>query len=152
MPRIVNRRGAANVDAWGRPAEWVDDHGPVNGKTAGIAVMSHPQSFVAVPRWHVRPYGLLAANQRSATLRLATIAKGLGPQRPTKRREALRDAARHRQVTGRAYLQDCRPTSIPMYRLETIRSTMGAPKVEYSAGQTCRTSPRRDSGVSSSCR
>ena len=60
--RIVNSNGETDADAWGRSAAWVDYHGPVDGETVGIAMMSHPQSFVARPRWHVRTYGLLAAN------------------------------------------------------------------------------------------
>ena len=32
------------------------------GETVGIAILSHPSSFVPLPRWHTRPYGLHAAN------------------------------------------------------------------------------------------
>ncbi len=60
--RIVNSRGEKDGDAWGKPAEWVDYYGPVNGKTVGIAVMDHPTSFRHPTHWHVRTYGLFAAN------------------------------------------------------------------------------------------
>jgi hypothetical protein len=60
--RIMNSRGQSNADAWGQPAEWVDYHGPIDGTKVGIAILSHPRSFTPVPRWHVRPYGLLAVN------------------------------------------------------------------------------------------
>lgn len=60
--RIVNSRGEANAAAWGRPAEWVDNSGPVAEETVGIAIFSHPTSFRPTCRWHARVYGLLAAN------------------------------------------------------------------------------------------
>lgn len=59
---IVNSRGQKDGDTWGMPAEWVDYYGPVNGKTVGIAVMDHPASFRHPTHWHVRTYGLFAAN------------------------------------------------------------------------------------------
>ena len=59
---IINSEGQENETAWGMPARWVDYTGPVDGETVGIAVMSHPKSFRPVPRWHVRTYGLFAAN------------------------------------------------------------------------------------------
>src|SRR3954451_11805577 len=59
---IVNSDGKENAAAWGLPARWVDYTGPVDGETVGIAIMSHPTSFHPLPRWHVRTYGLFAAN------------------------------------------------------------------------------------------
>jgi hypothetical protein len=59
---IVNSKGKENAAAWGMPAGWVDYTGPVDGETVGIAIMSHPKSFHPLPRWHVRTYGLFAAN------------------------------------------------------------------------------------------
>jgi hypothetical protein len=59
---IVNSEGKENGAAWGLPARWVDYTGPVDGETVGIAIMSHPKSFRPLPRWHVRTYGLFAAN------------------------------------------------------------------------------------------
>jgi hypothetical protein len=60
--RIVNSDGQTDDAAWGLPAKWVDYTGPVDGETVGVAMMSHPTSFRPVPRWHVRTYGLFAAN------------------------------------------------------------------------------------------
>lgn len=60
--RIVNSEGQENDAAWGMPARWVDYAGPVGGETVGIAMMSHPTSFRPKTRWHVRGYGLFAAN------------------------------------------------------------------------------------------
>ena len=60
--QIVNSAGQTNENAWGKPADWVDYHGPVDGVTAGIAVFNHPSSFRYPTGWHVRTYGLFAAN------------------------------------------------------------------------------------------
>ena len=60
--RIVNSEGQTNEEAWGLPARWVDYTGPIDGETVGIALLSHPRSFRPTPRWHVRTYGLFAAN------------------------------------------------------------------------------------------
>ena len=60
--RILNSRGQENEDAWGRAAEWVDYHGPVDGKPAGIVIFDMPDSFRHPTKWHVRTYGLFAAN------------------------------------------------------------------------------------------
>jgi hypothetical protein len=60
--QIVNARGETNAQAWGRPAEWVDYSGPVTEKVLGITVMNHPSSFRFPTHWHVRTYGLFAAN------------------------------------------------------------------------------------------
>ncbi|NLF09348.1 MAG: hypothetical protein GX594_15415 [Pirellulaceae bacterium] len=65
--KFVNSRNQVNNDAWGQPAEWIDYHGPVGGRTMGIAVLNHPDSFRYPTYWHVRPYGLLAANPFGAS-------------------------------------------------------------------------------------
>lgn len=60
---IVNSYGGrTEAETWGRPAQWVDYYGPVNGKTYGITLMDHPDSFRYPTRWHVRDYGLFTAN------------------------------------------------------------------------------------------
>lgn len=60
--QIVSSTGRRGLDAWGQPAEWVDYYGPVEGKTAGIAIFSAPSNYQHPCRWHVRTYGLFAAN------------------------------------------------------------------------------------------
>lgn len=60
--KIVNSRGEQDQAAWGRPAEWVDYRGPVAGDQLGIAIFSHPSNFRHPTKWHVRKYGLFAAN------------------------------------------------------------------------------------------
>jgi hypothetical protein len=60
--RIVSSEGLADAEAWGKPADWVDYTGPVDGQTVGIAIFSHPQNFRHPCRWHVRTYGLFCAN------------------------------------------------------------------------------------------
>ena len=60
--RIVNAEGLENDAAWGKRSNWVDYAGPVQGETVGILVMNHPTSFRAPTWWHVRTYGLFAAN------------------------------------------------------------------------------------------
>ena len=60
--RIVNSQQQVDADAWGQAAPWVDYHGPVAGQTVGIAILNHPGSFRFPTYWHVRTYGLFAAN------------------------------------------------------------------------------------------
>lgn len=60
--KIVNSDGLTNAAAWGKPAAWVDYHGPVDGEVSGIAILNHPSSFRFPTHWHVRTYGLFAAN------------------------------------------------------------------------------------------
>ena len=60
--RIVNTHGQTDADAWGKAAPWVDYSGPVGDQRVGIAIMNHPSSFRFPTYWHVRTYGLFAAN------------------------------------------------------------------------------------------
>ena len=60
--RIISSAGKTDKAAWGKPAAWVDYHGPVGGQTAGVAILNHPDSFRFPTHWHVRTYGLFAAN------------------------------------------------------------------------------------------
>lgn len=60
--QIVNSEGQTDGAAWGQRAKWVDYHGPVDGENLGIAILNHPKSFRFPTYWHVRDYGLFAAN------------------------------------------------------------------------------------------
>jgi Methane oxygenase PmoA len=60
--KITNSDGLTDAAAWGKPATWVDYTGPVEGETVGIAILNHPSSFRHPTTWHVRTYGLFAAN------------------------------------------------------------------------------------------
>lgn len=60
--KIISSNDDQNDAAWGKPAKWVDYSGPVGGANAGIAIFAHPSSYQPEPCWHVRPYGLFAAN------------------------------------------------------------------------------------------
>jgi Methane oxygenase PmoA len=51
----------AKTGVWGLKSAWCDDSGPVDGKTAGIAVFADPDNSIPT-YWHARDYGLLAAN------------------------------------------------------------------------------------------
>lgn len=59
---IVNAEGVEGKATWAKSSAWVDYYGPVEGKTQGIAILNHPSSFGYPTRWHVRSYGLFAAN------------------------------------------------------------------------------------------
>ncbi|MDR0521314.1 MAG: PmoA family protein [Planctomycetaceae bacterium] len=59
---IINAEGKKEGEAWGKRSAWVDCFGLIDGQTAGIAVLNHPSSFRFPVYWHVREYGLLAAN------------------------------------------------------------------------------------------
>ena len=59
---IINNTGAENKEAWGKVASWVDYHGEHEGQRLGIAILNHPSSYRFPTYWHVRTYGLFAAN------------------------------------------------------------------------------------------
>ncbi len=59
---IENSRGVRDAAAWGKRAEWVDYYGPVEGEVMGVAILDHPQNLRHPTYWHVRDYGLFAAN------------------------------------------------------------------------------------------
>ena len=65
--QVINASGDKNADAWGKRSAWVDYSGPIfvqDGplNTAGITIHDCPSSFGYPTRWHVRGYGLFAAN------------------------------------------------------------------------------------------
>lgn len=59
---ILNSEGHKDGDAWGKRAKWCDYFGPVQGRTVGVAIFDHPSNPRHPTWWHVRTYGLFAAN------------------------------------------------------------------------------------------
>lgn len=60
---LTNSTGAKGEKAmWGKPADWCDISGQINGKTYGVAAFDSPQNPLHPQRWHVREYGLMGAN------------------------------------------------------------------------------------------
>ncbi len=59
---IVNSEGVRDGATWGKRAKWVDYYGPVAGQTVGVAIFDHPSNPRYPTWWHVRDYGLFAAN------------------------------------------------------------------------------------------
>ena len=60
--KITNAEGLEDAATWGKRSAWVDYSGPVDDKTIGITILEHPESFGHPTPWHVRDYGLFAAN------------------------------------------------------------------------------------------
>lgn len=60
--RITNADGVTGPKTWGQASPWVDYVGPVKDQTVGIAIFNHPSSYRYPTIWHVRDYGLFAAN------------------------------------------------------------------------------------------
>jgi len=61
--QIQNAEGMINEEpAWGKPSKWCDYSGEVDGEKVGIAILDHPGNPNHPTRWHVRGYGLFAAN------------------------------------------------------------------------------------------
>jgi hypothetical protein len=59
---IVNSEGIRDGATWGKRASWCDYYGPVKGEIVGVAIFDHPQNPRHPTWWHVRDYGLFAAN------------------------------------------------------------------------------------------
>jgi hypothetical protein len=59
---VRDDKATSATQTWGKRAAWCDYYGPVNGKTVGIAIFDHPSNPVHPTYWHVRDYGLFAAN------------------------------------------------------------------------------------------
>ncbi len=60
---IENAEGATGEKScWGKRSNWVDYHGEVGGEKVGIAIFDHPANPRHPTYWHVRGYGLFAAN------------------------------------------------------------------------------------------
>ncbi|QDS98523.1 DUF6807 domain-containing protein [Adhaeretor mobilis] len=63
--QLLNSAGQTDKAAWGQPATWVDNTGPLGEKDTtpvGITIFSHPQNFRHPSLWHARDYGLVAGN------------------------------------------------------------------------------------------
>ncbi len=60
---ISNSTGATREkNCWGKKAEWVDYSGALTGTKVGVTIMDHPKNLRHPTTWHVRAYGLFAAN------------------------------------------------------------------------------------------
>lgn len=60
---LTNAKGAKGEKAiWGKPADWCDESGLIDGKPYGIAIFDHPDNPRHPTTWHTREYGLHAAN------------------------------------------------------------------------------------------
>ncbi len=61
--RIVNAEGhETEANAWGKRSAWVDYSGSISGEPMGVAIFDHPGNPKHPSYWHVRGYGLFAAN------------------------------------------------------------------------------------------
>jgi hypothetical protein len=59
---IRNAEGkTTEKEVWGKPSDWCDYSGEIDGKKLGIAIFDNPKNPRRA-RWHVRGYGLFAAN------------------------------------------------------------------------------------------
>jgi hypothetical protein len=59
---LAARKEKREDATWGKRAEWCDYFGPVNDKIVGVAIFDHPTNPRHPTWWHVRDYGLFAAN------------------------------------------------------------------------------------------
>ena len=59
---ILNSEGHRDGETWGKRAAWCDYYGPVKDQIVGVAIFDHPQNPKHPTWWHVRDYGLFAAN------------------------------------------------------------------------------------------
>ena len=59
---IVLSTGTRDSETWGKKAAWCDYYGPVQNRTLGVAIFDHPGNPRHPTWWHVRDYGLFAAN------------------------------------------------------------------------------------------
>ena len=60
---IVNAEGkTTEASTWGQRSPWVDYSGSIDGEPMGIAIFDHPDNPKHPTYWHVRGYGLFAAN------------------------------------------------------------------------------------------
>lgn len=60
--QILNSERNRNAETWGKRASWCDYSGQTSGRTAGVAILDHYTNLRFPTWWHVRDYGLFAAN------------------------------------------------------------------------------------------
>lgn len=61
--KITNADGkSTEANTWGKRSPWVDYAGTLQGKPMGVAIFDHPSNPKFPTYWHVRGYGLFAAN------------------------------------------------------------------------------------------
>ena len=61
--KLLNSAGkTGEKDIWGKPANWCDVYGQINGKPYGVAIFDHPSNPRHPTTWHTREYGLHSAN------------------------------------------------------------------------------------------
>ncbi len=61
--KMINSDGkVTEKECWGKPANWCDYSGNLNGKNVGVAVLDHPGNLRHPTCWHIRAYGLYTAN------------------------------------------------------------------------------------------
>ena len=60
---ITNAEGlTTEKNVWGKPSNWCDYSGDIKDEKVGVAILDHPSNPKHPVRWHVRAYGLFAAN------------------------------------------------------------------------------------------
>jgi hypothetical protein len=69
-PMLINSAGGRATNAkeeaaqiWGKPADWCDESGSIDGRPYGIAIFDHPTNPRHPTTWHARTYGLVAPNE-----------------------------------------------------------------------------------------
>lgn len=61
--KLVNATGTAGEKSvWGKQSPWMDYSGEIEGEKLGVAIFDHPGNPKHPTYWHVRGYGLFAAN------------------------------------------------------------------------------------------
>ncbi len=60
--RILQNTGVKDGATWGKRAAWTAYTGPVDGKPMSVVIFDHPSNPRYPTWWHVRDYGLFAAN------------------------------------------------------------------------------------------
>lgn len=65
--RSFDSEGRSGTDIWGQEARWVAHAGSIAGEDGEpgdvtVALLDHPENRLSPCRWHVRAYGIMAAN------------------------------------------------------------------------------------------